>query len=257
MKVLIVGRSGTGKDTLANILTEQYGLQQVISYTTRPKRFPEENTHRFVTEEEARTIQDRIAETAISGYEYFATTKQVEEADVYIVDPEGFYQVVKKMPDTHFMLVYMRANEDLARTHAITRAENMAREIIVYNDRTAAEDEQFTLFEDALADHENFRCIKNCSVIVDHTNDYTEESMQSLARTIAAHVHLWENLLKVVHVAASHNILEEKNGRIRAIMLDWTVKWLSPDNFVASIVNDNEGLGMLVRQCLFLPEVKI
>ena len=257
MKVLIVGRSGTGKDTLANILTNQYVLQQVISYTTRPKRFPEENTHRFVTEEEAGAIQDRIAETTINGYEYFATTKQVEEADVYIVDPEGFYQVVKKMSDTHFMLVYMRASEGLARAYAITRAENMARETIVYNERTAAEAEQFTLFEDALADRENFRRYKNCSMIVDHTNDYTEESMQSLARTIAAHVHLWENLLKVVEVAAAHKILEEKHGRIRVMYKDWSYEWLSPDNFVASIVNDNEGLGMLARQCLFLPEVKI
>ena len=38
MKFLIVGRSGTGKDTLAGELEKAHGLRQLKSYATRHAR---------------------------------------------------------------------------------------------------------------------------------------------------------------------------------------------------------------------------
>ena len=90
MKILIIGRSGSGKSTLANYLTEKYGLKQLESYATRPMRVKNEKGHRFITPEEAKNFTDRVAETVINGYEYFATRQQVDECDVYVIDPKRF-----------------------------------------------------------------------------------------------------------------------------------------------------------------------
>ena len=49
---LFVGRSSSGKTTIANILEERYGYKQVQSYTTRPPRYEGEVGHIFVNENE-------------------------------------------------------------------------------------------------------------------------------------------------------------------------------------------------------------
>ena len=71
MKVLVIGRTSTGKDALRNILEEKYGWKFVHSHTTRPKRTPTEDTHVFVTKEYADSvpIEDKVAKTVIGEYE--------------------------------------------------------------------------------------------------------------------------------------------------------------------------------------------
>lgn len=36
--ILLVGKSGTGKSTLAKELKDRYGLKELVSYTDRPMR---------------------------------------------------------------------------------------------------------------------------------------------------------------------------------------------------------------------------
>ena len=52
MKVLICGRTGTGKDTLQSILVNNYGWKCVKSYSTRAKRFEGEDSHIFISKED-------------------------------------------------------------------------------------------------------------------------------------------------------------------------------------------------------------
>ena len=96
--ILLIGESGSGKTTLANQLNKQYGLKILNSYTTRPKRYEDESGHVFITEEEAEqiTTHDRVvADTIFDGHLYFATWEQIDDADVYIVDPDGFRKLLK------------------------------------------------------------------------------------------------------------------------------------------------------------------
>lgn len=88
---LIVGRSGAGKDTIVNALCERYGCTRLRSYTTRPRRKWEGETHVFVTEAEFDQIPDdqKFAYTEIDGYRYCATFDQVKESDFYVIDPFG------------------------------------------------------------------------------------------------------------------------------------------------------------------------
>lgn len=60
------------------------------SYTTRPKRTPNEKGHRFVTDEEFEKLKkDMCAYTEFDGHKYCATNRQVRAADVYVIDPAG------------------------------------------------------------------------------------------------------------------------------------------------------------------------
>ena len=182
MKYLILGRSGSGKDYYANLL-KQAGLQFVDSYTTRPKRSEDEDTHRFITEEEASTYTDKIAVTIINGYEYFATATQVEESDAYIIDPKGADILFKNMPETEFQIIYITTdNIDKRKEMAINRSTDSIKESVIYDKRIQDEDEQFTKFENKLANIKNQNDIKkefpigNISKVIIINNDYNANS---------------------------------------------------------------------------------
>lgn len=89
--VLLVGPSGSGKSTIADALSNQYGWKQVASYTTRPPRYDGERGHTFISDAEFDTLEigKVIAYTEFDGHRYCATTDQVEDADVYVVDLAG------------------------------------------------------------------------------------------------------------------------------------------------------------------------
>lgn len=86
---LLVGASGSGKSTIANILNQEYGWEILESYTTRPPRFEGESGHIFSTKEEFDGLENKVAYTVFDQNEYCATTKQVETSDIYIIDPAG------------------------------------------------------------------------------------------------------------------------------------------------------------------------
>lgn len=87
--LLLIGASGSGKSTVARYLCEQYGLRQIDSYTTRPPRYRGESGHIFITDEEFDQLQDFVGYTLYNGHRYGATAQQVEENDIYVIDPAG------------------------------------------------------------------------------------------------------------------------------------------------------------------------
>lgn len=157
MKIMVVGRSGSGKDTLANILKDTYGYSQLYSTTTRPRRTPDEATHVFVTEEEANQMTERVAETVIDGYQYFATKGQFEECDIYVIDPRGLDCVCKNAPDIPLYVVYVEASQDTRLARAKSRAADPESAEKIFYSRQADEDAQFSEFEALIKDKEAFR----------------------------------------------------------------------------------------------------
>lgn len=85
---LIVGKSGSGKTTLVNEL-QKYGYTAIESYTTRPKRFENETGHTFITEDEFDKLKDICAYVKYNGYRYCATSEQVNNSTLYVIDPDG------------------------------------------------------------------------------------------------------------------------------------------------------------------------
>lgn len=59
------------------------------SYTTRPQRYPGETGHIFVSDERFDKLENICAYTKFDGYRYCATQEQIEDADIYVIDPDG------------------------------------------------------------------------------------------------------------------------------------------------------------------------
>lgn len=85
---LFVGKSASGKTTIANML-EKDGYKQIASYTTRPPRYEGEKEHTFITEEEYNRLENIVASTLYNGYHYCTTLDQIKDADIYVIDPAG------------------------------------------------------------------------------------------------------------------------------------------------------------------------
>ncbi len=148
--IILLGRSGRGKDTCAQYLCEKYGFKQVKSYATRPKRTQNEDTHIFIDKAEVSKYKDEMAAyTKIGEFEYFATKTQVKENDIYIVDPRGLYELKKTMPDEEFFVIYIALNRNEALKRAIQRNPENPNEKEVFLKREEAEDLQFLDFENS------------------------------------------------------------------------------------------------------------
>lgn len=92
----VIGMGGSGKDTFVDIACDTYGMTKVKSYTTRPRRSEDEDTHYFVTENDF-WKKGCVTHFHMNGYDYGATMEQLNEADFYVVDPFTAFALPKKL----------------------------------------------------------------------------------------------------------------------------------------------------------------
>lgn len=122
--ILLVGKSGVGKSTVANELTRLYGLKQVQSYTTRPNRYENEKGHIFVNESEFNKL-DLVAYTYFNKNHYGATQQQVEENDIYIIDRDGLIYFDKKYKgDKKIIKIMLDIDDDTLTDRMIARGDS-------------------------------------------------------------------------------------------------------------------------------------
>ena len=86
---LFVGKSASGKTTIANILEQKYGHKQVSSYTTRKPRYDGEIGHIFIDDAEFDNLVDLVAYTEYNGHRYGTTAEQLDQCSIYVVDVPG------------------------------------------------------------------------------------------------------------------------------------------------------------------------
>ena len=84
----IMGETASGKDTLTKKLCEDTGMKAIVSYTTRPRRTNEGDTHIFVDDSVYEQMKDNLAAyTEINGFRYWTTIEQIYDNDIYINVP--------------------------------------------------------------------------------------------------------------------------------------------------------------------------
>ena len=157
--VLVIGRSGSGKDTLvryaANKLKDFHKIVSVPSYTDRPIRPTETQgvEHTFLTGEEFDDVlkhETIFAYTKIgkTGYRYCSTVEMLERLDgdtiFYVIDPNGYDYCSNFKDRFNMKVVYIKTSGNIREQRANVRnGDNFT-----WKKRSADEDEQFTRFEE-------------------------------------------------------------------------------------------------------------
>ena len=147
--VLIVGESGSGKATICDELTKRYGLKQVKSYTTRPRRSENEGGRTFISDEEFDKLEDICAYTYFDGYRYCATREQIDNSDLYIIDPHGIEYFIKEYNGRKIpMVVYIYADKRTRRKRMEKRGdkEYKIRQRIINDESAFANVDEYTMY---------------------------------------------------------------------------------------------------------------
>ena len=147
IKFLFIGRTASGKSSIAKAVCEKMRLVQVISYTTRPIRKSEKNgsDHIFISDNEVSKYENDIAAyTEINGYKYFTTYDAIDKADIYVIDPIGVDNLKIKCGDRYeFVEIYIRTPQKIAEERARIRGDKLKD----FKQRWVAENQQFTDYE--------------------------------------------------------------------------------------------------------------
>lgn len=129
MILILTGRSGCGKNAVAEWLISHYGYEMVKTCTTRKRRDGEpEDAYYFMTEDEfkAGIMEGRFAEFDIYVRNYYGTLRssleQCEKA-LIIATPDGAYHIKKVFPET--FVVHIATDMKTAVLRAISREEKL------------------------------------------------------------------------------------------------------------------------------------
>lgn len=139
----VLGESSSGKDSLVSKLAERTNLTAICSYTTRPRRDGEGETHIFVDDNvyEEMLAEGKIAAyTEISSFKYWTTIDQLYENSYYIIDPIGLKTLKSlNLPNVRLVSVYINVPEAIRKERAMKRGDKLD----VYRKRCLSEREQF------------------------------------------------------------------------------------------------------------------
>lgn len=108
---LCVGKSASGKTSVANILEKKHSLRQVNSYTTRPSRYEGEIGHVFLTEDEFDNLGELVAYTEYNSHRYGTTAEQLDQCQIYVVDPHGVKTLLERYKtNRNIIILYFEAS---------------------------------------------------------------------------------------------------------------------------------------------------
>lgn len=144
--ILLVGRTCSGKSTLARMLCDRAGLAVLQSYTTRARRDENDNDHIFTTVEQylkAKEDGEIAIDGSIAGNYYYATIDQLYSSDVYTINPEALDRLLAMdLPNIRFVVVYIFCPDNIREARALGRGDDKGR----YRARNFSEKLEFKKF---------------------------------------------------------------------------------------------------------------
>lgn len=153
IKFLFIGRTASGKSSIAKAVCEKLGLKQVKSLTTRPPRNGEldnpDSDHIFVTDDEFEDLREKtkfVAYTEINGFKYATSKCELYNSDIYVIDPNGIKSLKENCGDKYnFIEIYFRIPYITAKQRFIERGGTG----IEFKNRYDKESIQFKEYEQA------------------------------------------------------------------------------------------------------------
>jgi guanylate kinase len=113
--IILIGASASGKTEVAKLLGSKYGIQKVVTHTTRHKRDGETDDvdYHFVSFEQFEELKNRgyfVETTFYNGNFYGTSHKEIGDDKVLIVDPNGL-DAFQKLHNRRIVTFFMDASE--------------------------------------------------------------------------------------------------------------------------------------------------
>lgn len=195
--LILVGASASGKTEVLNYLTINYGLKKMVTYTTRKPRVNEIDgvSYNFVTIDEFKRLMDNneFLETVCYNGNYYGTRKSdMADDKVVILEPNGLKSFTAEMKNK-VTSIYLNVSEK-TRIERMSKRGDYETEIKrrIVNDRIAFANVENV---DYVLENENITLEELANKIY---NIYKEKKMKVLVETSARHVHLSEEVFKVL-----------------------------------------------------------
>lgn len=110
--IILVGESACGKSCVEKILHDKYGMDKVVSYTTRPPRENEVTgvDYNFIEMNDFIEMGDNnqfVEIGAYRGWFYGSTRDQYKDETIAVLTPHGLRCMKKAYPDEHIFSVHI------------------------------------------------------------------------------------------------------------------------------------------------------
>ena len=143
--IILIGRSASGKTTIAKKLIEDYNFKKFVTNTTRKMRVGEINDvdYHFISETEFKKKEEQsmlVESTYYNGYYYGTSIEDVSDDKVLIVDINGANKFYEKLQD-QVTIFYITASTDTIKKRMIERHDD----IESINSRLKIDEEYFNI----------------------------------------------------------------------------------------------------------------
>lgn len=119
---LLVGKSGSGKDTMADLLLKLFGLKKVKSVATRNPRYEGEDTYYFVSDEEY-DAANLCQHVIFSGCRYGAAVEEVNNSSLFAICPNGIPELLENYKHRPIVAIYLDTTNETRRERMIKRGD--------------------------------------------------------------------------------------------------------------------------------------
>lgn len=134
--IILIGKTASGKDSVAHFLVNNCGFNRIITYTTRPKRPYEKDgiQYHFITKE---NFLDKVAhgfflehkeyETSFGTWYYGSAKEDYENAaknTLIILTPSGYLDFLSLCKATPHTSIYLNVSEETIRKRLTHRGDD-------------------------------------------------------------------------------------------------------------------------------------
>ena len=174
--IVLSGASASGKTEVAKILAKKYGIEKIITTTTRTMRVNEQNgrDYFFVSKDEFEKLikADHFVEYTFYNGNYYGSSKdQINSNKCVVIDPSGLKAYIN-LNDPSIVTFLLEATEKTRYNRMILRGDSEENaNARIQNDRQVFEQEKMEKMVDVIIDSENYNLDEMAKYVIKKYNE--------------------------------------------------------------------------------------